>query len=102
MSRLINGASLPAMRLQASLVNTLQCVHVLGCSVGCQMCIQQCLKAMPADTWTLCVMYWLWAEAIDEEVWEGLCVMIDLLLLVVGHWISQGEFKRRWITMRRA
>ena len=33
MSGLINGASLPAMRLQASLVNTLQCVHVLGCSV---------------------------------------------------------------------
>ena len=29
-------------------------------------------------------------------------VMIDLLLLVVGHWGSQEEFKRRQITMRRA
>ena len=29
-------------------------------------------------------------------------VMIDLLLLVVGHWESRGEFKRRRITMRRA
>ena len=33
---------------------------------------------------------------------EELYVMIDLLLLVVGHWESRGEFKRRQITMRRA
>ena len=33
---------------------------------------------------------------------EMVIVMIDLLLLVVGHWGSLGEFKRRQITMRRA
>ena len=35
---------------------------------------------------------------------QGLRVglMIDLLLLVVGHWESRGEFNRRRITMRRA
>ena len=31
-----------------------------------------------------------------------LLVMIDLLLLVVGHWGYTGELKRRRITMRRA
>ena len=36
------------------------------------------------------------------SVSPDLDVMIDLLLLVVGHWGSRGEFKRRQITMRRA
>ena len=36
------------------------------------------------------------------RILSTLPVMIDLLLLVVGHWGSRGEFKRRRITMRRA
>ena len=39
----------------------------------------------------------------DIRGWlDKVCVMIDLLLLVVGHWVSLGEFKRQQITMRRA
>ena len=46
-----------------------------------------------------------WLKNMVHHVLEGrggVAVMIDLLLLVVGHWGSLGEFKRRRITMRRA
>ena len=43
-------------------------------------------------------------HSLQLTIWYSrmLSVMIDLLLLVAGHWDSQGEFKRQQITMRRA
>ena len=59
---------------------------MLGCSVGCRTGVQQCLKAMLADVWTLHAMYWQWAEAIDEEVWERLCMDCSTCMQVFWIW----------------
>ena len=68
--RLITGAA----RLDVFLANTQQRAQALGCCAGCRACIQERWKALLGGAWTLRAMYWQWAEAVDEEAWEGLCM----------------------------
>jgi hypothetical protein len=68
--RLIAGAA----RIDAFLANALQRAQTLGCCAGCRACIGERWKALLGSAWTLRAMYWQWAEVVNEEAWEGLCM----------------------------
>ena len=68
------------------------------------------IKGPDVQEWTSSQVGWLGGHILagagrnEEHLYDTVMdsVMIDLLLLVVGHWGYTGEFKRRRITMRRA
>lgn len=68
--RLIAGVA----RLDAFLANTQQCVQALGCCERCRASIRERWKMLLGGAWTLHAMYWQWAEAVDEEAWDGFCM----------------------------
>lgn len=68
--RLIAGAA----RLDAFLANAVQRAQALGCCAKCRACIRERWKALLGGAWALRAMYWEWAEVVDEEAWDGLCM----------------------------
>jgi len=68
--RLVTGSA----RLDAFLANALQRAQALGCCERCRACIRERWMALLGGAWTLHAMYWQWAEAVDEEAWDGLCM----------------------------
>jgi hypothetical protein len=68
--RLVTGVA----RLDAFLANALQCAQALGCCERCRACVGERWKTLLGGAWTLRAMYWQWAEVVDEEAWDGLCM----------------------------